>query len=63
MPQATDELRRKFPGYDSEALEVIAKNFSEHKGLIKLLDSNYQPTEREWDAVDYLIQEWDYMYV
>lgn len=62
MPQASDELRAKFPGHDSEALEVIATNFNDDKGWITLKDPNYKPTEREWDAVDYLIHEWDYAY-
>lgn len=62
MPQATDELRAKFPDDDAEALEVIRENFNDDKGWITLKDPNYKPTEREWDAVDYLIQEWDYAY-
>jgi len=62
MPQASDELREKFPGYDAEALEVIAANFTETRGLIRRKSSSYLPNQREWDAVDYLIQEWDYVY-
>lgn len=62
MPQASDELRAKFPGHDAEALEVLRKNFRDNKGCLSLKDPNYKPTEREWDAVDYLIHEWDYDY-
>ena len=62
MPQATKELRAKFPGHDAEALEVIAANFVEWKGYIRKKDPLYQPTQREWDAIDYLFQEWDYCY-
>lgn len=62
MPQATPELRAKFPGHDSEAMEVLAKNFTQSKGVYRKKDPNYKPNLREWDAVDYMIQEWDYGY-
>jgi len=63
MPQATDELREKFPGSDSEALEVIATNFLvDRGGVIRKRDPKYKPTVREYDAIDYLFQEWDYGY-
>lgn len=63
MPQATDELRSKFPGWDSEALDVLRPNFTvARNGVIRPKTSNYEPTERESDAIDYLIQEWDYGY-
>jgi hypothetical protein len=63
MPQACDELRKKFPGYDSEALEVIAQNFDVRgAGVIFKKNRHYEPTMREWDAVNYLIQEWDFAY-
>jgi archaellum biogenesis protein FlaJ (TadC family) len=62
MPQATDELRAKFPGDDSEALEVIQKNFYEVLGVISKKEPLYEPTQREWDAIDYLFHEWDYEY-
>lgn len=60
--QETDELRAKFPGDDGEALEVIALNFKESNGFICKKDRNYEPTDREWEAIDYLFQEWDYAY-
>lgn len=64
MPQATDELRDKFPDYDGEALEVIKEHFTvDRTGIIRKKDPNYDPTEREWDAIDYLFQEWDYGYI
>ncbi len=62
MPQAPDSLRKKFPGSDREALAVLKENFTETKGLISKKLATYKPTRREWDAVDYLIQEWDYAY-
>jgi hypothetical protein len=62
MPQASDELRAKFPGQDSEALAVIQTNFNDDRGWLTLKDPSYKPTERERDAVDYLVFEWDYTY-
>jgi hypothetical protein len=62
MPQATNELRAKFPGYDSEAMEVLEKNFTHSRGVYRKKDPSYQPTEREWDAIYYMFQEWDFGY-
>jgi len=63
MPQATPELRKKFPGNDSEAMEVIAANFLvDRGGVIRKKDPKYTPTDREMDAIDYLFQEWDFGY-
>lgn len=63
MPQATPELAAKFPGDDQEALEVLEANFIERAGVFCKKDPKYQPTEREWDAIDYLFHEWDYGYI
>lgn len=63
MPQATNELRAKFPGDDAEALDVIQVNFIQKwPGVIWRKTPDYQPTSREWDAIVYLFSEWDYLY-
>jgi hypothetical protein len=62
MPQASDELRAKFPGWDDEALAVLEENFTENRGVIRPKTAGYVPTDREKDAIDYLFQEWDYEY-
>lgn len=62
MPQATDELRAKFPECDSEALDVLEVNFTQTKGIFRKKNPAYSPTQREWDAIDYMFQEWDYGY-
>lgn len=62
MPSASDELRAKFPGSDQEAREVLKENFDNDRGVITPKIEGYSPTEREWDAVDYLCGEWDYAY-
>lgn len=64
MPQATPELRAKFPEQDSEAWKVLedSQRFMEFRFLIFPADPSYTPTEREGDAIDYLIQEWDWDY-
>jgi hypothetical protein len=63
MPQASDELRAKFPGDDQEAFDVIDANFSTSRGgVIFPKHIGYKMTEREGDAIDYLCDEWDYAY-
>jgi hypothetical protein len=62
MPQASDHLRAEFPGYDSEAMDVIGAHFEVNRGLISPKQPGYTPTERESDAIDYLVFEWDYAY-
>lgn len=62
MPQASEELRAKFPGDDTEAWDVLNKNFNEIAGVIFPKVAGYQMTEREGEAIDYLSDEWDYGY-
>lgn len=63
MPQASDELRAKFPGDDQEAFEAIDTNFfTSRGGIIYPKKFGYNMTEREGDAIDYLCDEWDYAY-
>lgn len=63
MPQASEELRAKFPGDDQEAFGVIDANFSTSRGgIIFPKQKGYKMTEREGDAIDYLCDEWDYSY-
>jgi hypothetical protein len=60
MPQASDELRALFPGGDEEAWNVLKLNFTDTKGVIKSKEAGYIPTKREWEAISYLCEEWDY---
>jgi hypothetical protein len=62
MPQASDELRAKFPGWDEEALAVLEVNFTEKAGIFRPKVKGYEPTLREDDALDYMFHEWDYGY-
>lgn len=63
MPQASEKLRAKFPGGDREARDVLQANFTiSRKFIIEKKQPTYNPTSREWDAVDFLIFEWDYGY-
>lgn len=63
MPQATEELRAKFPGDDQEAFAVLEANFNTSRGgMITPKVLGYKPTEREDEALDYLFHEWDYGY-
>lgn len=60
MPQASDELRAKFPGYDIEATDVLLSAGWETDGCGWWTLPAHEPTDREWDALDYLLNEWDH---
>lgn len=58
MPQAPDYLRAKF-AHDGEAWAALGDNFTDTRGLIRP-KPGHKPTDREFDAIDYLVMEWDY---
>lgn len=62
MPQASQELRDKFPDGDAEAHDVLEQNFVERAGVYRRKNNTYTPTRREEEALDYLFHEWDYCY-
>jgi hypothetical protein len=62
MPSASEELRAKFPGSDQEAIGVLRKHFVAQKFVWRKIDPKYKPTQREWDAINYLFHEWDWGY-
>lgn len=62
MPQASKELRDEWPGWDTQAI-----NHLRDRGyrLTRSADwvsppGNHEVTERDWSAIQYLIDEWDY---
>lgn len=59
MPQAPARLSHLNEG---KCWATLAKNFKELCGIIYRKDPNYTPTNDEWDAVDYMVYEWDYGY-
>lgn len=63
MPQASQELRDKFPGDDQEAFAVLEENFlTSRGGIIYPIHPEHTMSKREVDAIDYLCDEWDYGY-
>jgi len=60
MPQASERLRAKFPEGDVQAWNVLGDNFIDDKGIIRRKDRTLRPTARQFDAIDYLCDEWDY---
>jgi hypothetical protein len=62
MPQASEELRVKFPGWDEEAHAVLEANFTEKAGIFRPKIKGYKPTPREDEALDYMFHEWNYGY-
>jgi hypothetical protein len=67
MPSASDELRAEWGGQDGIG-EDKAMAFLKEKGwhLSETWYYNHptghEPTEEEWRALDFLIQEWDFGY-
>jgi hypothetical protein len=61
MPQATDELSKKWGNTDEKAWEQLAGKVVEVAGMISFR-KRYVPTDDDWSAVTYLCQEWDYDY-
>lgn len=61
MPQTTPERAARWPGYDAEAI-----GFLKSQGWVLGRDwcwshpEHREPTERERDAMFYLIEEWDF---
>jgi hypothetical protein len=61
MPQATDEQRDRWPGGDAEAITYLeAAGFKLTKIWTWIKPDGHDPTPKEWDAVDYLVNEWDF---
>ncbi len=62
MPQTTPERAARWPGMDAEAMGFLQK-----QGYVLRKDwlwtkpkPDHEPTERERDAILYLIEEWDF---
>jgi len=61
MPQTTDEHRARSPGGDTAAIDCLKKaGFVLTEQWTWIPPKDHEPTEREWDAIDYLIFEWDF---
>lgn len=61
MPQSSDELRRKFMsnGIDTCERMIIEAGGIVHQGIIRLDAPEDMPKDVR-DAVQFLIEEWDY---
>lgn len=60
MPQATKDLKDRWLD-DGCALTQLGKNFTYHAGIIRPVPG-HTPTDDDFSAIDYLVQEWDYGY-
>lgn len=63
MPQASDELRAKFPGWDREASAVLAEagySPNTETWIFTLPRHGHVITARELDALSFLCDEFDY---
>jgi hypothetical protein len=59
MPQASQELRDMFED-DGAAWKELGANFCDDKGIIRRRDKTVEPTPKQFFAIDYLCDEWDY---
>jgi hypothetical protein len=66
VPQATQELRDAWDHdnyMDKLALDHLKNSgFTWASGMIKAPE-DYEPTEEDYSAIDYLCQEWDYGWI
>src|SRR5262245_55679440 len=66
MPQASDYLRAQWPGGDQQAIaHLLERGYRATRGFCWVPPGDaspetYEPTDRDWSAMTYLIDEWDY---
>lgn len=48
---------------DADALAILKPNVYEERNGILVIPSGYQPMQTEWDAIKYLVAEWDFSYI
>ena len=63
-PSASDKLRERWwpPDDDGKPWRHLRTNFdlSIPDGIIRKLRADYQPTDEDYSALDFLCDEWDY---
>lgn len=47
---------------DADALIILKHNIKEVRNGVLKIPPGYDPTQTEWDAIHYLIDEWDFTY-
>lgn len=62
MPQANSELQRQWPGGDREAIHYLQNRGYRLTGRWEWLLPHDEtvPSDRDWSAIAYLIEEWDF---
>ena len=63
MPQTNDKRRARWPGWDTQAilyLESMGYILTEDWRWKHISDPHNVPTEKEWDAIIYLVEEFDF---
>jgi len=62
MPSAPEYLKAKFPGSDAQAMKFLESHGFCLTGdwTWKLPSPDHIVTEDEWDAIEYLVLEWDF---
>jgi len=70
MPQASDEDRAKMKKYFGDGIDdapptqyLVSKGWKFPRGgLIEKPAPDYKPSQKEWDCLYFLCDEWDYGY-
>ncbi len=63
MPQASKKVDDNFKGDQTDAFDTIQEHYSISRGGVIYPDeSNHTMTDKEYWAIRYLIEEWDYGY-
>lgn len=69
MPQTSDELRAKMDSYfhnggvnDWEPLAFLLDEGWGEKGGMLSKPTDHEPSNKEWDCAQFLIEEWDFAY-
>lgn len=59
MPEAPQYLRDEFPDADGDAW-LYSRGFKLNRRWEWVPPSGHEFVQRDWDAIDYMIMEWDF---
>lgn len=66
MPQATEAMRKRWKHYEPGGGDQLATKYLEERGYVLTRDwrwvipPGHKPTAKEIDAVQFMVDEWDY---
>lgn len=70
MPTASDELRGKMEDYFGDPIDLVGplkylldRGYKEQRGMLLPPTPDHIVTEKEWDCVCFLFEEWDFSFM